>query len=337
MKNGIIFVLFLVLCFLLTLTPLITEKALFVSNELRDASFDGLIFDDPAGVDHLSITRRLENKNPMLYRYDIQFRYEGDPSSVRILGTPVRQIYFGDGVVPSKSEVRLKGEYDRIGQAIAASSQVATILDGEKFSWTPKSELRLPLDETVEDYAFSVITDPASVEMRKGKPLANVGAFVTNGKVSKFSDALGIKDPSLEPHTSTKTQSGMYVNVLELLRADVQSRVKTVRTLSIAVSVLSALVGFAIIFSDKKTLYPFVYGAMVVFLMAIPSATRQAPTSLATFIVIPLMAYLGYVMYKLMRRADLKVKGIDFRQGSGMALLVFILSTYLFAVLNGFY
>ncbi|MDD7362805.1 MAG: hypothetical protein PUG99_01490 [Firmicutes bacterium] len=337
MKNGIIFAVFLLICFLLTLTPLITEKALFISDEIGNASFDGLMFDDPSRVDHLQVTRRLENKQPLLYRYDIQFRYEGDPSSVRILGTPVRQIYFKEGVDPSKSKATLKGEYDKLNTSVMKSLQLKDIMEKRNFSLAPASELRLPLDEETEDYAFSVVTDPVTVDIRSGKTLADIGVFITNGKIGKFSDALGIKDADIKPHTSAKTQSGTYVNTLELINGPLYSRMQTAKTVATILCVVSVVGGLFVILTDKKNKYSAVYAAMVVFLLALPTAKMQAPTKLATFLAIPLLAYVGFIMYKLMRRPGLQVKSIDFRQGSGMAILVFILSTYVFAILNGFY
>ena len=67
MKNSILFVVFLLLCFLLTLTPLVSEQSLFPTKDLSRSGFDGLIFDDPTKIEHLQITRRLEGDDSTLY------------------------------------------------------------------------------------------------------------------------------------------------------------------------------------------------------------------------------------------------------------------------------
>lgn len=36
----------------------------------------------------------------------------------------------------------------------------------------------------------SVVTQPASLSVRSGKNLADIGVFITNGKMDKFTDAL---------------------------------------------------------------------------------------------------------------------------------------------------
>ena len=51
----------------------------------------------------------------------------------------------------------------------------------------------------------------------------------------------------------------------------------------------------------------------------------------------PVAAFVAYLLFKLMTRSSLKLKALDFRQGLGMALIVFVLATYIFAVPKGFY
>lgn len=336
-KNGILFVVFLLLCFLLTLTPLVSEQSLFLSKGMSRSGFDGLIFDDPTNIEHLQITRRLEGSDPTLFRYDVKFRYEGDPSSVRVLGKVAEPVYLPEGTTPSKSKVVLKGEYEKINTAVKESLQLNKVLEKLNFKLQPASELRIPLDEKTEDYVFSVVTRPTSVSVRSGKNLADIGVFITNGKMDKFTDALDVKDKSMKPQVTTKTQSGTYINSLELIDGSVQSRLNVLRTLSIIACVVSAVGGFLIILADKNKLYPLVYGAMVLFSLALSKAMLQAPNNWATFLGFPLLAYGGYLLYKMMRRPRIIVKSLDFRQGAGMAILVLILSTYLFAVSKGFY
>ncbi len=337
MKNSILFVVFLLLCFLLTLTPLVSEQSLFPTKDLSRSGFDGLIFDDPTKIEHLQITRRLEGDDSTLYRYDVKFRFEGDPSSVRVLGKVTEPVYLPEGTTPSKSKVVLKGEYEKINSAVKESLQLNKILEKLNYKLLPASELRIPLDEKTEDYVFSVVTKPATVSVRSGKNLADIGVFITNGKMDKFTDALDVKDKGVKPQVTTKTQSGTYVNSLELIDSSVQSRLNVVRTISIIACVVSAAGGLLIILTDRKKLYPFVYGGMVLFLLALPKALLQAPNNWAIFIVFPLIAFAGYLLYKLMRRPKLLIRSVDFRQGAGMAILVLILTTYLFAVTKGIY
>ncbi|MDY3117984.1 MAG: hypothetical protein SOW18_00405 [Peptoniphilus sp.] len=337
LKNGILFVVFFILCFLLTFTPLITDKVALSSEDEKSAAFDGLIFDDPTRIDNLQVTRRIEKGPKILYRYDVKFRYQGQDTSVRVLGVPVRNVYLPKGTNGSKSKVKLKGEYDKINGAVYDNLQLKNLLNKDQLAFQPSSEMRIPLSEDVEDYAFTIVTDPTTVTAYTGRTIADIGVFLTNGKMEKFSDALGLEDKGLRPETSTKTQSGVYVNTLELINASAMSRARVVKTVAVVASVLSFVLGVAVILFDKQKIFPFVYVAMVVFSFAIPAVRLQAPTNAGIFIGMPVAAFVGYLAFKLMTRSKMKLKAVDLRQALGMAIVVFILATYVFAVPKGFY
>ena len=337
LKNGIIFVVFLLLCFLLTFPPLMTDKVVLSPDEAKNAAFDGLIFDDPTAIDSLQVTRRIEKGPKTLYRYDVKFHYQGKDSSVRVLGVPVRNVYLPKGSNGSKSKVKLKGEYDKINGAVYDNLQMKNLLDKEKITFQTTSEMRIPLSEDVEDYAFTIVTDPATVTANTGKTLADIGVFLTNVKVEKFSDALGIEDKGLRPETSTKTQSGIYMNTLELIDGKVMSRTTSAKTVAVAAAVIAVVCGLALLLLNKNKLLPVVYVAMVLFAFAIPVVRLKAPSNAGIFIGMPLVAFVGYLLFKLMTRSRLKLKTVDFKQALGMAIVVFVLATYFFAVPRGFY
>ncbi len=337
LKNGIIFVVFLLLCFLLTFSPLMTDKVVLSPDEAKNAAFDGLIFDDPTAIDSLQVTRRIEKGPKTLYRYDVKFHYQGKDSSVRVLGVPVRNVYLPKGANGSKSKVTLKGEYDKINGAVYDNLQMKNLLNKEKITFQTTSEMRIPLSEDVEDYAFTIVTDPATVTANTGKTLADIGVFLTNVKMEKFSDALGIEDKGLRPETSTKTQSGVYMNTLELIDGKVMSRTTSAKTVAVAAAVIAVVCGLALLLLNKNKLLPVVYVAMVLFAFAIPVARLKAPSNAGIFIGMPLVAFVGYLLFKLMTRSRLKLKTVDFKQALGMAIVVFVLATYIFAVPRGFY
>lgn len=336
-KNGIIFVVFLLLCFLLTFTPLMMDKVALSSDEEKNAAFDGLIFDDPARIDNLQVTRRIVKGPKVLYRYDVKFQYQGKDTSVRVLGVPVRNVYLPKGANGSKSKVTLKGEYDKINGAVYDNLQLKKVLSKEKLTFQPTSEMRIPLSEEVEDYAFTVVTDPATVSVYTGRTMADIGVFLTNAKVDKFSDALGIEDKGLRPETSTKNQSGIYINTLELMDQGVMSRAHMVRTVAIVAAIASTVLGLAILLLDRRRLFPAVYVAMMLSAFALPALRLKAPTNGGIFIAMPVLAFVGYLLFKLMARTRLKLKTADFKQALAMAIVVFLIATYLFAVPKGFY
>ena len=114
-------------------------------------------------------------------------------------------------------------------------------------------------------------------------------------------------------------------------------RAHAVKTVATVAAILAVVAGLAILLLDRKNLYPAVYGAMVLFAFAVPALCLKAPTNGGIFIGMPVAAFVGYLLFKLMGRNSLKLKALDFRQALGMALIVFILATYVFAVPKGFY
>lgn len=336
-KNGIIFVVFLVLCFLLTLTPFISEAALFPVKETKDLPFHGLIFDNPARVDHLKITRRPEGGRDGRYRYDVRFRYRGDASSLRVLGALSDNVYLPEGVEPSHSKVRLKGDYDKVSGAVYESLNIRDLVAKEDFTLQPDAEMRIPLDEKVGDYAFSVSNLPGTLSLSSKRPVATVGVFITNGKVDDFSDVAKDDDKDVKPVTGSKTRSGIYINSLERIYPAAMNRVRFWNTASKVVAAVAVIAVGAVIFLDRKKLYPVIPFSMLAFVFALPRAMGKAPGNLGAFLLLPLAAGIGYLLFKLMTRRELRLSGLDLRQGLGFFLLAFCLSVFVFVVPRGIY
>ncbi len=220
LRNTIIYGIFLLIVFLFTLTPYFGDEVTLPVEKNQARSFDGLIFDEPVNISNLSVKRSVEtDKSENLYKYDIHFNYSGDASDLRILSTPVRQIFFPDNVVASRSNATLKGEYDKINRAIIPSLSTAdwfAKLTEDKFLAT--SEIRLPLNEKIGEYDFTVYTKPRELVLQTDKTLAEVGIFITNAKMVKFTEDVHLADANLSPKTTTKEESGIYVNALEIVK-----------------------------------------------------------------------------------------------------------------------
>ncbi|MDO5301688.1 MAG: hypothetical protein Q4E76_04255 [Tissierellia bacterium] len=327
---------FFVIIFLLTLTSQYGAQYLYPSTFGENTAFDGLIFDEPVKVNNLTVKRSNEaHGSNYLYKYDIHFSYEGDPSDVRILGTPVRNIYFPEGVTPSRSNATLKGDYDQINTAVKENLTVKDIVaKNENFAFLPKSEMRLPLTEDVGEYDFTIYAAPRKLHYGIGEPLADVAVFVTNSRVSGFTDSVGVDNPTIQPFTSTHNQSGMYSNVLELVNEPLLARVQLMDKVSIALFVLAVVMAVAGIFLGKNFRILILVG-MVLGAYTMPFALGMGMSHLASLIIIPLLALLAHVLYKLMGREQLRLEGKDFRQGLGIALLSLIISVLIFVVPAG--
>ncbi len=115
------------------------------------------------------------------------------------------------------------------------------------------------------------------------------------------------------------------------------SRAHMVRTVAIVAAIASTVLGLAILLLDRRRLFPAVYVAMMLLAFALPALRLKAPTNGGIFIAMPVLAFVGYLLFKLMARTRLKLKTADFKQALAMAIVVFLIATYLFAVPKGFY
>lgn len=337
LQNVIIFGIFLLLVFSMTLTKFFSAEILYPSINKENTSFDGLIFDQPVNVSNLSLIRSIENDNEEnLYKYDISFTYTGDPTDLRILNSPVRQIFFPEGVTPSRSNATLKGEYDKVNKSILESLHLKDIYSlDDDFKFLTKSEIRVPLSEKVGEYSFTIYTSPRQITGQGDKFLGDIGIFITNAKVQKFTDNLGLKEKNLKPITNTKTQSGTFINSLELVDQGNVSSQKTFTKVSTALFILSVLAVLLIIaFLDKK----FKWASLIaIYLILITGASvfNKGLTNTAIFLILPILSYIGYLVNSLLYNEKMELKSKDFKQALGMTIVFFFLCVLIFIVPRG--
>ena len=317
MQNVILFGIFLLIVFSSILTQFFGASILYPSITKENTSFDGLIFDQPVNISNLSLVRSIEkDQEENLYKYDIRFTYTGDPSDLRILNTPVRQIYFPEGVSPSRSNATLKGEYDKINQSILESLHLKDryTID-EDFKFLTKSEIRVPLSEDVGEYSFTVYTSPREFTYQGDKKLSDIGVFITNAKCEKFTDNLGIgkNEKNLKPVTNTKSQSGTFINSLELIDESNVKSTNIINKVTTALFILSIVaVLLTIAFMNKNLKFLTLLG-IYVSIITMPSLFNKGLSNVAVLLILPALGYLGYLINNLIYKDKMQLKNKDFK------------------------
>lgn len=337
LQNGIIFAIFLLIVFLSTLLQAFRSDILYPSMVQENSSFDGLIFDNPVNVSDFSVVRSIEKSGDSnLFKYDVSFHYSGDRSDVRILNTPVRQIYLPEGVEPSRSNATLKGEYEKVNQSILESMNLKNIygLDSD-FAFLAKSEMRISLNEDVGEYQMTVYTAPREITYTGHKKLADAGVFITNARTERFTDNLGIRDKGIKPFTNTKTQSGIYVNSLEIVNQNTVNTANLLDKVSAAFFVIGFVLVVATIFLGKKNLFPVTLVGMYLTLLSMPGLLSKGGSNLGILVIFPVLSFLAYLGAKLIHKPKLKLEAKDFKQALGATILFFFLCILLFIVPRG--
>lgn len=313
------------------------DEVTFPIEKNQAKSFDGLIFDEPVNISNLTVKRSVEtDQNENLYKYDIHFNYSGDPSDLRILNTPVRQIFFPEDVIASRSNATLKGEYDKINQAIIPSLSTAewfTKLSDDKF--LAKSEIRLPLDEEINEYDFTIYTKPRDLVLQTDKTLAEVGVFITNAKMGKFTDDVHLADDDLSPKMTTKEESGIYVNALEIVNDPVAKNMKLGHNVGMFVFIISVIMVLASIWINRPQLMRLRVVGIFLNILSFAPFLNKGVSNVGALVVLPILTFIAYVLTQLFGRRKFVLKANDFKRALGVALIFLVVSIFVFIVPRG--
>ena len=182
LKNLILFGIFIVILFISTLSAQFSTDVLWSDKNTDSGGFNGLLFKNPVEISDLIVSRSMESKDSKdLVRYDVEFLFSGEESSLRILGTPVRQIFFEEGIEPSHSIVNLKGDYDKINdQLFNEKLKHADLYKKiDNYQYKANSEIRVPLNSDVEKYAFSIYYEPRELLYKNVDVVSKNSVFIS--------------------------------------------------------------------------------------------------------------------------------------------------------------
>ena len=250
-KKLVIFAIFLLVLMLFSLTAFFS-KSLMWPNSNVEREFDGILFNNSDGVENLQVARSVVKEgSEKLIKYDIKFSYAGEDSTARIMGTPTRQIFFGEGVNFSKSKVKLKGDFDKINKSLFEEKLKLKVKDfynkTENKDFKAVSEVKLDLSEKVGEYAFEVYYNPNPLYFSGGQKVEDASIFVTNAKVENWTETTKSTDSVKEAYTN----SGYYINKLELIDQGLINKISLINTISTVAFLVLTLVVIALIWLGK--------------------------------------------------------------------------------------
>ncbi|MDO5036955.1 MAG: hypothetical protein Q4E37_01505 [Tissierellia bacterium] len=337
-RNIIIFGIFLVILLGLNFTGAFGQGLLYSQEKNEATAFDGLVFDQPANVKDLRITRGTEgDKRGHVIKYDVSFSYEGGPSDLRILNSPVRTIFFQEGVQPSLSKATLKGDYEEINRSLQENLKLADHYKKlDSFGFLAQSQIRLPLKEEVGDYTFTVYTKPRDFIYGRDKRLAEIAVFLTNARVEKFTDDLGLdKASGLEAASKTEKIAGSYVNSLELMDKASLSKISTWTKIARVLFIGGLILVLATIWLNQVKLRGLTSLGFGLVLLTLYPAIGSGVSSLGSMVIMPIMAFIGHLMVRLFPRKKLALEGKDFKQALALGLVFFFVATFVYIVPRG--
>ena len=323
LKNLILFGIFILILFASTLTKQFSSDILWNSEQNTPAQFQGLLFKDPTEISNLKISRSLlTESNEDLIKYDIEFTHSGEESSFRILGTPVRQVFFGEDVYLKHSSTNLNGDYDKVNNKLF--SEKLSLKDTHKklkdYEFKAKSEIRVPLKSEEDTYSFSVIYKPRELFYKNKVLLSKTSVFLTNAKVDKFTNEKKINDGEEQ----TFSESGFYVNTQEINTKSVLSKISLTNTLCAIIFLLSTLVILLSIWLDKSSIKKLMVIPLMLMVVTFYRFVGYGSTTFGVLVVMTLLAYIASVISKLMVKDNLIISKKELKQSLAYAIGFFV-------------
>lgn len=334
LKNVILFAIFILILFLFTFTS-VFQKGILWPQLNHEREFTGIIFQNPANVTDLVISRSIVKENSEdLIKLDVTFTYDGNDSVARILGTPARNVFFAEKVNPTYSVVTLKGDFDKVNNTLF--NEKLKLRDLYKKSpgdpeFVAKSVLKLPLTSKVNKYQFTVFYDPQPLMYSDGRKVEDATVFLTNARVEDWQESTKGTNSAKEAFS----KSGYYVNQLELINESLVTKISFVNTLSTVLFLLSCIMMGILIWMNHKKFIFF----LIPMLIMIPSSYRfleYGVSTLGLLIAFPILAFIAALIAHIMARPTIKMEKKEIKQSVAFAIVFFLFSLVLFIIPRAF-
>lgn len=331
-KKLVIFAIFLLVLMLFSLTAFFS-KSLMWPNSNVEREFDGILFNNSDGVENLQVARSVVKEgSEKLIKYDIKFSYAGEDSTARIMGTPTRQIFFGEGVNFSKSKVKLKGDFDKINKSLFEEKLKLKVKDfynkTENKDFKAVSEVKLDLSEKVGEYAFEVYYDPNTLYFSGGQKVEDASIFVTNAKVENWTETTKSTDSVKEAYTN----SGYYINKLELIDQGLINKISLINTASTVIFLVKTLGVIALIWFDRGN-FQIYLGALFVIIPAFYRFIDKGTSNLGVLIAYPILGLIASIAARFLASdGDFTFGNKEMKQSLAFLIMYFVASLVLFMI-----
>ncbi|MDO5715629.1 MAG: hypothetical protein Q4P25_03525 [Tissierellia bacterium] len=334
LKNVIFFAIFVLILFLFTLTSLFSKEILWPdTGSFRQ--FTGIIFQNPANVENLVVKRSVvEDRGEELVHVDVEFTYTGEDSVARILGTPVRPLFFQSDVAPIYSRVKLKGDFDKVNNTLF--QEKLKLRDfynkSDNSDFKANSMVKLPLSSENGNYKFTLYYPFEELIYSDDRVVEQASVFLTNARVDDWQESTKKKESSKEAFS----KSGYYVNRLEIAKDRLVTRITAVNTISTVLFILSTIVVLAMIWFGKNKFFFY----FIPMLIIIPSFYRFldfGASSTGVLLIYPLMAFIASIGAKMMSKPEDKpLDKKDAKQSLAFTFIYLILSLIIFILPRAF-
>lgn len=325
LKNLILFGIFIVILFLSTVSSAFDTDVLW-SNGEENRKFGGLLFKNPVEISDLVVSRTIEEENNKnLVRYDVNFKFSGTESSLRILGLPAKQVFLNNGIVPRHSVVKLKGDYDKINEQLFENKLKHSELykKVKDFNYNASSEIRVPLNGEVEEYSFSIYYKPDELVYNDKHVVAENTVFITNARVNKFVNA----SKDIEGDNPTFSQSGFYVNAQEIINGGTISRISLLNNVDSVVFVVAIIGVLILIWLENKKFEKFYSLLYLIILFTFYRFLGLGSSAIGVLVIYPILGYIACLFAKLMTKEGYKgIKKKEYKQCLGIDILFYVIS-----------
>ncbi|WP_308551783.1 hypothetical protein [uncultured Peptoniphilus sp.] len=333
-KNYIIYAVFIVLLFLSTLFKSFSTDVLWPKDQNYKGSFDGIIFSDPQDIAGLNVTRTIfKENNKDFVKYDISFLYEGDFGNLRILGNPVGQIFLPNKMNPVFSDVTLKGEYNKINNALFQDNLKLKDLYKKvpEHDFSAVSKVRVPLDKEVQEVKFSILYEPREINHGLKGNVAKNAVFVTNARVESFRDTTK-QEKGIKNESKNFQESGYYVNSIEVINERQVKSISFESTLNSIVFIISIAAAILLIWLDRsKSQVPLLI-SMMLSVMTVSRFLDKGATAFGILFIWTITGYLVSLLSYAITNEGNKIRNNDFKRSIAWTLIFLLVNIVIFII-----
>lgn len=323
LKNAIIFGIFIIILFISTLTSAFSAKDLWSFSTGIGSEFEGLLFTDPADIKDLTIQKSIEKDNGEdIIKYNIEFNYDGEQSSLRILGTPIRHVFFDGDATAIHSEVTLKGDYDKINEKLFNEklSLREYYKKNQNYDFLAKSQIRLPLEKREDPYSFSLYYSPRDLIYKNKNVISSTSVFITNARIDKFTNSQKLGDNK----NIAFSESGFYINAQEMKDDMAISKISLLNNLTNIIFVASIIAALVLIWIDKKNLLKLFIPLFMLIILTFYRFLGMSSSTASILILFPILSFISTCLAKLMVKDTLKLAKKDLKQSLAYTIAFFI-------------
>ena len=190
------------------------------------------------------------------------------------------------------------------------------------------SEVKLALKEKVGEYEFTVYYPANPLYFSGGQKVEDASIFVTNAKVENWTESIKSNNSVKEAYTN----SGYYVNKIELINQGLINKISLINTASTVIFLVLTLGVIALTWFDRGN-FKIYLGALFLMIPTFYRFMDKGTSNLGVLIAYPILGFIASIVARLLASdGDFTLSGKEMKQSVAFLLMYFVFSLVFFMI-----